>query len=65
MAGPLEIGFEWMTWIDALLLETQGQQAEALSILVQAWDLNAPLRYLQATSRAMGPDLVRLALVRR
>jgi DNA-binding NarL/FixJ family response regulator len=62
VAGPLEIGFEWMTWIDALLLETQGHQAEALSILVQAWDLNAPLRYLQATSRAMGPDLVRLAL---
>ncbi len=62
VAGPLEIGFEWMTWIDALLLETQGQPAQALSILEQAWDLNAPLRYLQATSRAMGPDLVRMAL---
>jgi DNA-binding CsgD family transcriptional regulator len=62
VAGPLEIGFEWMTWIDALLLETQGHQAQALSILEQAWDLNAPLRYLQATSRAMAPDLVRMAL---
>jgi DNA-binding NarL/FixJ family response regulator len=62
VAGPLEIGFEWMTWIDALLLETLGQPAQALSILEQAWDLIAPLRYLQAMSRAMGPDLVRMAL---
>ena len=34
-------------------------------MLEQTWDLIAPLRYLQATSRAMGPDLVRMALVRR
>ena len=62
VAGPLEIGFEWMTWIEALLLETHGQPAQALSILAQAWDLIAPIRYLQAASRAMGPDLVRMAL---
>ena len=62
VAGPLEIGFEWMSWIGALLLETQGQPAEALEMLGQTWDLIAPLRYLQATSRAMGPDLVRMAL---
>jgi DNA-binding CsgD family transcriptional regulator len=62
VAGPLEIGFEWMTWIDALLLERLGQRSTALSILEQAWDLSSPLRYLQATSRAMGPDLVRMAL---
>ena len=63
VAGPVEIGFEWMTWIGALLLEAEGQPAEALSMLAQGWDLGAPVRYLQAASRAMGPDLVRLALV--
>ena len=62
VAGPLEIGFDWMSWIGALLLETQGQPAAALAMLSQTWDLIAPLRYLQATSRAMGPDLVRMAL---
>ena len=62
VAGPLEIGFEWMSWIGALLLETQGQPAAALAMLSEAWDLIAPLRYLQAASRAMGPDLVRMAL---
>jgi DNA-binding CsgD family transcriptional regulator/tetratricopeptide (TPR) repeat protein len=62
VAGPVEIGFEWMTWMGALLLEAEGQPTEALSRLAQAWDLGAPLRYLQAASRAMGPDLVRLAL---
>jgi DNA-binding CsgD family transcriptional regulator len=62
VAGPVEIGYEWMTWISALLLEARGETAEALSVLEQMWDLIAPLRYLQATSRAMGPDLVRMAL---
>ena len=62
LVGPHEIGFEWMSWIGALLLEAQGQPAQALSILEQAWDLIAPLRYLQAASRAMAPDLVRMAL---
>ena len=28
----------------------------------QVWDLIAPVRYLQAASRAMGPDLVRMAV---
>ena len=62
VAGPLEIGFDWMSWIGALLLETQGQPAAALAMLSEAWDLIAPLRYVQAASRAMGPDLVRMAL---
>ena len=30
VAGPLEIGFEWMSWIDALLLETQGRPGHEL-----------------------------------
>jgi DNA-binding CsgD family transcriptional regulator len=62
VAGPVEIGYEWMTWIGALLLEARGEVAEARSALEQTWDLIGPLRYLQATSRAMGPDLVRMAL---
>jgi DNA-binding CsgD family transcriptional regulator len=62
VAGPTEIGFEWMTWIDALLLESVGQPSRALSLLERAWDLISPLRYLQAASRAMAPDLVRMAV---
>jgi ATP/maltotriose-dependent transcriptional regulator MalT len=65
VAGPVEIGFEWMTWIAALLLESEGEPDQALSTLAQAWDLIAPVRYLQASARAMGPDLVRLALAGR
>jgi DNA-binding CsgD family transcriptional regulator len=62
VAGPLEIGCEWMTWIGALLLEARGETVQALSVLERMWDLIAPVRYLQATSRAMGPDLVRMAV---
>ena len=62
VAGPVEIGFEWMTWIGALLLEQRGERAQALASLETAWDLIAPVRYLQVASRAMGPDLVRMAL---
>ena len=62
VAGPLEIGFEWMTWVQALVLEANGQSGEALALLEDTWDLIAPLRYLQLASRAMGPDLVRMAL---
>jgi DNA-binding CsgD family transcriptional regulator/tetratricopeptide (TPR) repeat protein len=62
VAGPLEIGYEWMSWIEALLLEAQGRSVEALSVLATTWDLIAPLRFLQAGSRPMGPDLVRMAL---
>ena len=63
VAGPVEIGFEWMTWVEALLLEQRGELAQALASLATTWDLIAPVRYLQAASRAMGPDLVRMALV--
>jgi DNA-binding CsgD family transcriptional regulator len=62
VAGPTEIGFEWMSWIAALVHETEGRLSLALSTLAEAWDSNAPVRYLQAASRASGPDLVRLAL---
>jgi DNA-binding CsgD family transcriptional regulator len=62
VAGPVEIGFDWMNWIVSLLLESNDQPAEALATLTQTWDLSAPVRYLQASSRAMAPDLVRLAL---
>jgi DNA-binding CsgD family transcriptional regulator len=62
VAGPLEIGFEWMTWIAALLDESEGRPTEALSSLAEVWDLIAPVRYLQVASRAMGPDLVRMAV---
>src|SRR5436190_8009918 len=51
-----------MTWIGALLLEEQGQATAALSKLERMWDVIEPLRYLQAASRAMAPDLVRMAL---
>jgi DNA-binding CsgD family transcriptional regulator len=61
VAGPVEIGFEWMGWIGALLLEAQGRKPQALHELGQTWDLIAPVRYVQATARAMGPDLVRMA----
>jgi DNA-binding CsgD family transcriptional regulator len=60
VAGPVEVGFEWMTWISALLAEAQGEPHRALEMLSRAWDLIAPVRYLQAASRAMAPDLVRL-----
>ncbi len=62
VAGPFEIGFEWMTWIEALLDEAIGRTAQALSSLSQVWDVIAPVRYLQAAGRAMGPDLVRMAV---
>ena len=62
VAGPVEIGFEYMAWVGALLLETRGQRAQALDRVATAWDQIAPVRYLQAMSRAMGPDLVRIAL---
>jgi DNA-binding CsgD family transcriptional regulator/tetratricopeptide (TPR) repeat protein len=60
--GSVEIGSEWMGWIEALLVESAGQPARAASLLAQVWDDNAPIRYLQATSRAMAPDLVRMLL---
>jgi DNA-binding CsgD family transcriptional regulator len=62
VAGPVEVGFEWMTWIGALLAEAQGEPHRALEMLSEAWDLIAPVRYLQAASRAMAPDLVRLSI---
>ena len=61
VAGPVEIGYEWMSWIGALLLEAQGRPVRALARLGETWIEIAPVRYLQATARAIGPDLVRMA----
>jgi DNA-binding CsgD family transcriptional regulator len=62
VGGSVEIGGEWIGWIDALLLEGMGRRVEAAATLAEVWDRNAPVRYLQATSRAMAPDAVRMAL---
>ncbi len=62
VAGTVEIGVEWMSWIEALLSESAGNPARAAATLAETWDLNTPVRYLQAASRAMAPDVVRLAL---
>ena len=51
-----------MSWIEALLSESAGHPARAAATLAETWDLNTPVRYLQAASRAMAPDVVRLAL---
>jgi ATP/maltotriose-dependent transcriptional regulator MalT len=62
VAGPVEIGFELIGWLAALLLQARGRPAHALARLCETWDLIAPVRYLQPTTRAMAPDLVRLAM---
>ena len=62
VAGTVEIGVEWMSWVEALLLESAGNRTRAAATLAETWDLNTPVRYLQAASRAMAPDVVRLAL---
>lgn len=60
-AGP-QWPLEWGLWLRALLLEVRGEAAQALEVLEQAWTFSTPLRYLMS-SRYLGPDLVRLALV--
>jgi len=52
---------DWFAWVQALLLEADGELADALATLSDDWDRNA------RTGRALeypviGPDLVRLAL---
>ncbi|MCA1831414.1 MAG: AAA family ATPase [Actinobacteria bacterium] len=59
-AGP-QVGFDWMMWCRALLLEAQGDVPAAAAVLGNAWNAFAPLRYLVAY-RSIAPDLVRFAL---
>ncbi|MGH9268150.1 MAG: hypothetical protein ACRD0D_08225, partial [Acidimicrobiales bacterium] len=51
---------EWGLWINALLNEARGDQAQALGDLENAWSAAAPLRYFLGY-RLFGPDLVRIA----
>jgi DNA-binding CsgD family transcriptional regulator len=50
---------EWGLWIQALLCEARGDTGRALSLLKDAWELAAPLRFCMSY-RFVGPDLVRL-----
>ena len=51
----------WAMWAHATLLEAEGNPADALALLAEAWDRCAELG-LTLDYRAFGPDLVRLAL---
>ncbi len=52
---------EWGLWIQALLWEARGEADQARSLLEEAWELAAPLRFC-LPYRFLGPDLVRLAV---
>lgn len=51
----------WVRGVEALLAEAEGDQRAALHMMVEGWELSAPLRLLSGY-RLFGPDLVRLAL---
>jgi DNA-binding CsgD family transcriptional regulator len=51
----------WARWARALILEADGQQDEAYAVLAGCWDWCAR-RGLALEYRALGPDLVRLAV---
>ncbi len=58
--GPRQRG-NWSAWAQALLLEADGELAQALAMLGECWDRCA--RYgLGLEYPVIGPDLVRLAL---
>ena len=59
-AGP-QLGFDWMMWARALLLEAEGNVDAAAAVLSNAWAAFSPLRYLVAW-RSIAPDLVRLSM---
>lgn len=66
VAGGLRVAgarwpVEWGLWIQALLCEARGDDGRALSLLKEAWELAAPLRFC-LSYRFLGPDLVRLAV---
>jgi DNA-binding CsgD family transcriptional regulator/tetratricopeptide (TPR) repeat protein len=57
--GP-QLGFDWLLWARALVLEAQGQPEASLATLGRAWEVCAE-RGLLSTLPVLGPDLVRLA----
>ncbi|MBV8992325.1 MAG: AAA family ATPase [Pseudonocardiales bacterium] len=65
-AGGLRVAgarwpLEWGLWVQAQLWEARGDTGQALSLLKEAWELAAPLRFC-LSHRFVGPDLVRLAV---
>ncbi|MGH9111870.1 MAG: ATP-binding protein, partial [Acidimicrobiales bacterium] len=59
--GP-QFGVDWAMWARALLLEARGDHTTALTVLRQAWQLDTAMGIVSEL-HAIGPDLVRLALV--
>ncbi len=57
--GP-QLGFDWLLWAHALVLEALGQPEASLATLGRAWEMCADGGWL-ATLPILGPDLVRLA----
>ena len=51
----------WLAWGSALVREAEGDVTGAVEVLSGVWATLAPIRYFIAY-RALGPDLVRLAL---
>jgi DNA-binding CsgD family transcriptional regulator len=59
--GP-QLGFDWLVWARALVLERAGQSEASLATLWRGWEMCAE-RGLLHTLPVLGPDLVRLASV--
>ncbi|HZD22235.1 MAG TPA: AAA family ATPase, partial [Acidimicrobiia bacterium] len=59
-AGP-GMGYDWMLWARARLMEAEGDTEAAVSVLGNAWDLAESLGIV-SQRRLIGPDLVRMAL---
>ena len=59
--GP-QLGFDWLVWARALVLEAAGQSEASLATLWRGWEMCAE-RGLLHTLPVLGPDLVRLASV--
>jgi DNA-binding CsgD family transcriptional regulator len=57
--GP-QLGWDWLLWANALLLEARGQPEGSLAVLCRAWDACAG-QGLVSTLPLLGPDLVRHA----
>lgn len=58
--GGSGVGFDWLVWAEALLLEESGAAPDAATALRDSSALFAPVRRL-ADARLIGPELVRLA----
>jgi len=57
--GP-QLGFDWLLWAHALVLEAVGQPEASLATLCRAWEMCAD-QGLLSTLPVLGPDVVRLA----